>query len=117
MTGFFLVFPLRAPVVVRMITGSPPSSPPSAPPVASYLATCSRTRSLGLGTYSAPLSAPADPLSRGWGAASADSAPVLSFMAGPPALRWTGRMADEWSAGGAAAVGGDDRTSDVGGLR
>ena len=95
MTGFFLVFPLRAPVVVRMITGRPPSSPPSAPPVASYRATWSRTRSLGLGTYCAPRSAPVA------AAVAAGSASVLSFMWASPAfaLVWVG-----WRTGAQTAV-------------
>src|SRR3984885_11529571 len=111
MIGFFLVLPLRAPVVVRMITGRPPSSPPSAPPVASYRATWSRTRSLGLGAYCAPWLAP------DVAAAAAGLASVLSFMWASPAFALClGRLADGFSDGGAAAVGGDDRAGDVGRL-
>src|ERR1700689_5406417 len=125
MTGFLRVLPLRAPVVVRMIPRRPPSSPPSAPPVASYRAAWSRTRSLGLGTYSGP-AAGSSVLMSVVSFTAVGSSEVLSVMTVrclrvcyPDGLlpRWACYRDGCCSDGSPAAVGGDHRAGDVGGLR
>src|SRR5690606_33771947 len=52
MIGVLRIFPLLAPFVVRITTGSPCSVVPSVPPELSYSSTCLRTNSVALGSYS-----------------------------------------------------------------